>query len=136
MFAIKNDRDNINFEVKEHWKVSKNQPWEEYCFRVYGKCSFLSFDKDVYMNANKLVEFYKKLSNCYATLHGDCMIPSFSYENDFSVSIKFDGKGGVLVSVQMKDNDQFGNHCKIEFATDQTYIAYTLKEMKHTLMNS
>lgn len=132
MFSIKNDRDNINFEVKEHW----NESLEEYCFRVYGECSFLKFDKNVYIHACKLVEFYKKLSDCYAILRGDCSIPSFSYEDDFSVSIKFDGKGGVLVSVKMKDNDQLGNHCTIEFFTDQTYIAYTLKEMKKTIENS
>lgn len=130
MFRIHNGHDALSFEISQHFPLSPNQPIEEYFLRVRGSCGFLTFDKEFEATRQALLTFYTKLKHCYDTLDGVCDMPSFSYEEDFSICLTFTRTGQVHVAAAMRENDWQSISCRFEFETDQTYLAETLRGMK------
>ena len=132
MFSITNDRDAIHFEIAQHFPKGDNQPFDEYFLRVWGQSGFLSFDKQVDATRHDLQGFYNSLKKHYDSLKGTCKVPALSYDEDFSIALSFDRTGIVSVSAELRSVDGFRNRCTLEFATDQTFIADTLRDMKTT----
>ena len=132
MFSITNGRDTIRFEIARHFPKGDNQPFDEYFLRVWGQSGFLSFDKQVDATRHDLQGFYNSLKKHFDSLKGTCKVPSLSYDEDLSITLAFDGRGGVSVTAELRSVDQYRNRCTVEFATDQTFIAETLRDMKTT----
>ena len=132
MFSITNGRDAIQFEIAQHFPKGDNQPFDEYFLRVWGQSGFISFDKQVDATRHDLQGFYNSLKTHFDSLKGTCKAPSLSYDEDFSITLTFDGQGGVSVTAELRSVDQYRNRCTVEFATDQTFIADTLRDMKTT----
>ncbi len=132
MFGITNGRDAIHFEIAQHFPQGDRQPFDEYSLRVYGQSGFLTFDKQVDATRHDLKRFYDTLQKRFDTLKGICDVPSLSRDEDFSIRLAFDGLGGVRVTAELRSVDQNRNQCAVEFYTDQTFIAATLRDMKIT----
>ena len=132
MFSITNGHDTIRFEIAQHFPKGDNQPFDEYFLRVWGQSGFLTFDKQVGATHYDLKRFYDALQKHFDTLRGTCKVPSLSYDEDFSIALSFDRTGIVSVSAELRSVDGFRNYCRLEFATDQTFIAETLRDMKTT----
>ena len=132
MFSITNGRDTIRFEIAQHFPKGDNQPFDEYFLRVWGQSGFLTFDKQVGATHYYLKRFYDALQKHFDTLRGTCKVPSLSYDEDFSIALSFDRTGIVSVSAELRSVDGFRNYCTLEFATDQNFIAETLRDMKTT----
>ncbi len=132
MFSITNGHDAIHFEIAQHFPKGDNQPFDAYFLRVRGQSGFLSFDKQVPAVDCELKRFYENLQKHYKTLTGVCKVPYLDYDEDFSINLSFDGLGGVHVTAELRSVDQYRNQCTVEFDTDQTFIAETLRDMKAT----
>ena len=132
MFSITNGRDAIHFEIAQHFPKGDIQPFDEYFLRVWGQSGFISFDKQVDATRYGLQGFYNSLKKHFDSLRGTCKVPSLSYDEDFSITLAFDRTGGVFVTAELQSVDQYRNRCTMEFATDQTFIAETLRDMKTT----
>ncbi len=132
MFSITNGHDAIHFEIARHFPKGDNQPLDEYFLRVWGQSGFLSFDKQVGATLYDPKRFYDALQKHFDTLRGTCKVPSLSYDEDFSITLAFDRTGGVSVSATLRSVDGYRNQCIVEFTTDQTFIAKTLRDMKAT----
>ena len=132
MFTISNGRDSISFEIEQTFFKSENQPYDEYFLRVWGQCDFLAFDKQVDATRHDIDAFFRRLKQCYDALAGVCDVPSLSYEEDFSIRLSFSPTGAVQVTATMRDNGMYANQCRLEFDTDQTFIAETLRGMRAT----
>ena len=132
MFSITNGRDAIHFEIARHFPKGDNQPFDEYFLRVWGQSGFISFDKQVDATRHDLQGFYNSLKTHFDSLKGTCKVPSLSYDEDFSIALSFDRTGTVSVSAELRSVDGFRNYCTLEFATDQTFMADTLRDMKTT----
>ncbi len=132
MFSITNGRDAIHFEIAQHFPKGDIQPFDEYFLRVWGQSGFLTFDKQVDATHHDLKRFYDALQKHFDTLRGTCKVPSLSYDEDFSMTLAFDRTGGVSVSATLRSVDGYRNQCTVEFTTDQTFIAKTLRDMRAT----
>ena len=132
MFSITNGRDAIHFEIARHFPKGDIQPFDEYFLRVWGQSGFISFDKQVDATRHDLQGFYNSLKKHYDSLKGTCKVPSLSYDEDFSIALSFDRTGIVSVSAELRSVDRYRNRCTVEFCTDQTFIAETLRDMKTT----
>ena len=132
MFSITNGRDAIHFEIAQHFPKGDNQPFDEYFLRVWGQSGFISFDKQVDATRHDLQGFYNSLKKHFDSLKGTCKVPALSYDEDFSIALSFDRTGTVSVFAELRSVDGFRNYCTLEFATDQTFIAETLRGMKTT----
>ena len=132
MFSITNGHDAIHFEIAQYFPKGDNQPYDEYFLRVWGQSGFLSFDKQVGATRHDFQGFYDKLKKHFNSLKGTCTVPSLSYDEDFAITLTFDGRGGVEVSAELRSMDQYRNRCTVEFCTDQTFIAEALRDMKTT----
>ena len=132
MFSITNGRDAIHVEIAQHFPQGDNQPFDEYFLRVWGQSGFLTFDKQVDATRHDLKGFYDDLQKHFDTLKGTCKAPSFSYDEDFSITLTFDRTGSVAVSAELRSVDSYRNQCTVEFATDQTFIAKALRDIKTT----
>ncbi len=53
-----------------------------------------------------------------------------SYERDMDLRFSFDGLGHVLVTANLRVNGELDTKCTLSFATDQTYIAAFLSEVR------
>ena len=132
MFSITNGRDAIHFEIAQHFPKGDIQPFDEYFLRVWGQSGFISFDKQVDATRHDLQGFYNSLKKHYDSLRGTCKVPALSYDEDFEITLDFNRQGGVFVTAELRSVDGFRNFCRLEFATDQTFIAETLRDMKTT----
>ena len=132
MFSITNGHDTIHFEIAQHFPKGDNQPFDEYFLRVWGQSGFISFDKQVSATRFYLEELHDRLQAHYRSLHGICNMHAFSYDEDFSLMVTFYRTGRVRVISKMMELKGLRNHCTVEFETDQTFIAETLRDMKTT----
>ena len=132
MFSITNGREAIHFEIARHIPKEEQHPYDEYFLRVWGQSSFISFDKQVNTTLTDIKNLYRELKRCYQSREDICVIPSLGYDEDFSISFFFDGRGSVRVCAELLSVDWSRNRCTVEFDTDRTFIAETLRDIRAT----
>ncbi len=126
---IKNERNEyIEFNVKQYYEDSN-----EYLINIKAKSAFITVDFNITIFATMFEELYDQLSMCYKKLKGSFRLKKFNLEENLELEFTFTLYGHVRVKAYFISNDHFGNECKIEFQTDQTYIHAFLDEFKTTI---
>lgn len=128
-FSIKNENNFIKFEKVDFYDDS-----QDYEFIVNAKCeSFIIQNKTIWVNKNEFLNFYKKMQSCYENLKGE-LVSEFEYDTDIKLKLSFNELGHVVVECDFFSYGGYTCKCHIEFGTDQTFIAETLKEIKEILV--
>lgn len=131
-FSISNGSEYITFDVVRYYE-ELYEPLACYALRIHGAVDFLQFDQECFAFAKALQELYSQMQNAYQTLSGTVCMDSFHYDSNFSLQMKFDKTGNVLVHASMRGICASNTACDMEFTTDQTFVQKTLRDMKETL---
>ena len=127
-FVLKNENCNIQFEFNKFFDDS-----QDFEFNVNAKSGcFIVQNKIVWVHKNDLFNFYKKLQDCYDKLQGE-VESKFEYDEEIKLKLSFNKLGQVKVECAFFDYSEFSGKCYMEFVTDQTFIAESLKELKEIL---
>ena len=127
-FVIKSENAFIECDYVKFYEDS-----QDFEFIVNSKSgNFIIENKTVWAHKNELLNFYKQLQECYDKLQGE-VESEFEYDEEIKLKLSFNKLGQVRVECDFFDYSEFSGKCHIEFGTDQTFIAETLKELKEIL---
>ncbi len=80
----------------------------------------------LYTSTGDIYSFYTELKECNEVLKGSATYKS--YEGNLSFTCAYDNGGHVKVSGNFTDH--MYNKLQFEFNTDQTYVTYTVNQLK------
>ena len=92
-FTIENAKSHINMHLT---KIYEDTDDFEFCLNVKCGC-FVIKDKIIYTSRIDLINFYKKLNECFVNLNGEIK-SEFEYDEDIIIYLTFDKLGKVKIS--------------------------------------
>ena len=127
---IKNDRNEF-FEIKIE-KVNEEFP-DNYNVTLNAKSSFITLTKKTFALKSTLSKLLFVLTRLSKNKKGSFSVESFSYNDDFSLDVRFEESGQTVIHSYIKSSEDIGNECDICFLTDSSYLEKALEELKKEL---